>query len=126
MQRSGRVDYRMARRAVLRDVRTGLTAAGDVRDAHPELLRAAKWIGDLQDEGCPLCDEHDLVQVLYAFPRHGRTARRGQAVTRESLPAKVAKLGDLRVYTVEVCRSCHWHHLVNKFELHPATRAVGS
>jgi hypothetical protein len=126
MQRSGRVDYRMARRAVLRDVRSGMTSATDVRDAHPELLRAARWIGEAQDAGCPLCAEHDLVHVHYAFPRYGETARRGQAVTAGELPAKVAKLGDLRVYTVEVCRACHWHHLVTKFELHPGARAVGS
>lgn len=126
MQRTGRVDYRMARRALLADVRTGLTTIDDVRDAHPELLRAAKWIGLRRDDACPLCDEPELVEVIYVFPRHGRTARRGQAVTRESLAAKVAKLGDLRVYTVEVCRACHWHHLVTKYELHPATRAVGS
>lgn len=126
MQRHSKVDYRMARRAVLRDVREGLTALSDVRDAHPELLRAAKWIGEEQADPCPLCHEHDLVQVLYVFPRHGRTARRGQAVAREALPAKVAKLGDLRVYTVEVCRACHWHHLVDKFELAHPGRAVGS
>ncbi len=45
MQRHGKVDYRMARRALLREVRQGLRAVADVRDAHPELLRAAKWIG---------------------------------------------------------------------------------
>lgn len=126
MQRHGKVDYRMARRAVLREVREGLKAITDVCDAHPELLRAAKWIGELQPAPCPLCEEQDLVQVVYAFPRHGKTARHGQAVTRESLPAKVAKLGDLKVYTVEVCRQCHWHHLVDKYELAHPGRAVGS
>lgn len=125
MQRSGKVDYRMARRAVLADVRTGLTPIDSVRDAHPELLRAAKWIGEPQG-ACPLCDQDELVHVHYAFPRFGKTARRGQAVTREALPAKVAKLGDLRVYTVEVCRGCHWNHLVHKVSLHPGARAVGT
>lgn len=126
MRRHGKVDYRMARRAVLRDVREGLTGLSDVQDAHPELLRAAKWIGELQSVDCPLCRHHGLVHVLYVFPHHGRTARRGQAVTREALPAKVTKLGDLKVYTVEVCRSCHWHHLVEKYELAHSGRAVGS
>ena len=126
MQRHGKVDYRMARRALLREVRQGTRSVTDVRDAHPELLRAAKWIGELQQAPCPLCEEPDLVQVVYVFPRHGKTARRGQAVTRESLAAKVAKLGDLKVYTVEVCRRCHWHHLVDKYELAHPGRAVGS
>ncbi|MBY5164488.1 DUF5318 family protein [Salsipaludibacter albus] len=122
--RTGRVDYRMARRATLRDVRSGLRTRADVCDAHPELLRAAKWIGEPVGD-CPLCDTDALVHVTYVFPRYGKTARRGQAVTRESLPDRVRKLGDLAVYTVEACRSCGWHHLVEKYDLLPPKRAVG-
>lgn len=122
--RTGRVDYRMARRAVLRDVRSGLRSRSDVCDAHPELLRAAKWIGEPAGD-CPLCEQDGLVHVTYVFPRHGKTARRGQAVTRDSLPGRVRKLGDLAVYTVEACRACGWHHLVEKYDLVPPRRAVG-
>lgn len=121
--RMARVDYRMARRATLREVRSGLRSRADVCDPHPELLRAAKWIGEPVGD-CPLCDVDQLVHVIYVFPRYGKTARRGQAVTRASLPAMVRKLGDLAVYTVEACRSCGWNHLVEKYDLLPPRRAA--
>ena len=124
--RTGRVDYRMARRATLRDVRSGLRSPADVCDAHPELLRAAKWIGEPQASDCPLCDDDALVHVTYVFPRYGKTARRGQAIPRDALRATVRKLGDLTVYTVEACRDCGWHHLVEKYEQVPPSRAVVS
>lgn len=121
--RSGRVDYRMARRATLRDVRAGMTSPADVCDPHPDLVRAAKYIGEPVGE-CPLCRDDDLAHVVYVFPRYGRTARRGQAVPRSALPATVRKLGDLAVYTVEVCTSCGWNHLVEKYDLVPPRRAA--
>ena len=40
------VDYALARRAVLRDLRTGKRDRLDVCDAQPELLRAARNIGE--------------------------------------------------------------------------------
>ena len=44
-------DYALARRAVLRDFRRGTLTRLDVCDAHPELLRAAQFIGtDIDDE----------------------------------------------------------------------------
>lgn len=124
--RTGRVDYRMARRAALREVRTGLRSRDDACDAHPELLRAAKWIGVAKTAPCPLCEADELVNVTYIFPRYGKTAHRGQAVTVGSLAAMVARLGDLQVYTVEACRACGWHFLMEKYTLLPPSRAVGS
>jgi hypothetical protein len=43
-------DYALARRAVLRDFRRGTLTRVDVCDAHPELMRAAQFIGtDIPD-----------------------------------------------------------------------------
>ena len=122
--RQGRVDYRMARRATVRDVREGLTARDSVCDAHPELVRAGTHIGQPVDEDCPMCRADTLAHVTYVFPSYGPVARRGKAVPRDSLPAQVRRHGDLRVYTVEVCRSCSWHHLIEKFDLVPRGRAL--
>src|SRR6476469_2083681 len=49
------VDYALARRAVLRDLRTGKRARLDVCDAQPELLRAARNLGERVDGDCPVC-----------------------------------------------------------------------
>lgn len=115
----------MARRAAVRDIREGLRSRDDACDAHPDLVRAGKHIGVPVEDDCPLCGEDALAHVTYIFPSYGPKARRGQAVPRDTLVAQVRRLGDLAVYTVEVCLACHWHHLVEKFDLSPRGRAVG-
>ena len=40
------VDYTLAKRALLRQMRTGLLSRADICDAHPELIRAAKNVGE--------------------------------------------------------------------------------
>ena len=117
--RKGRIDYRMRRRAVLRDVREGLTSCDDVRDAHPDLLRAASHIGTATREPCPLCDVHTLTHVDYVFEGKNPRTPGGRAVPREAIPAQADRYGDLHVYVVEVCLGCHWHHLVESY-LHEA------
>lgn len=124
--RQGRIDYRMARRAVLREVRAGRRSRSDVCDAHPELLRAGEHIGTAVDDECPVCDASELRQVTYIFT--GRASKKGEggrAVPRDSLVNQVKRHGDLNVYTVEVCRACHWHHLLESFWLIPKGKAVG-
>lgn len=115
--RKGRIDYRMQRRAVLRDVVAGLRTAHDVRDAHPDLVRAGLHIGTRAREDCPLCDDDQLRHVTYVFRDRDRRTQGGRAVPRESLRSQVDRYGDLSVYTVEVCVACHWHHLVESFLL---------
>jgi hypothetical protein len=122
--RRGRVDYRMARRATVRDVREGLTPRDAVCDAHPDLVRAGTWIGQEVDDDCPMCDGDTLAHVTYIFPSYGPASRRGRAVPRDSLAAQVRRHGDLVVYTVEVCRACAWHHLIEKFDLLARNRAI--
>jgi hypothetical protein len=115
--RKGRIDYRMQRRAVLRDVKSGLRSADDARDAHPDLVRAGIHIGTPVRDACPLCDEHELRHVSYVFDRKDPRNRSGRAVPREALARQAERHGDLTVYTVEVCTACHWHHLVESFLL---------
>lgn len=115
--RKGRIDYRMQRRALLRDVRAGLRSPEDVRDAHPDLVRAGLHLGTSVSDDCPLCEEDGLRHVTYVFDRKDPRNKGGRAVPRESLARQVERYGDLTVYTVEVCVACHWHHLVESFQL---------
>src|ERR1700745_2318239 len=48
-------DYALARRALLRALRRGTVARHDVCDAHPELLRAARHVGEPAAHECPVC-----------------------------------------------------------------------
>ncbi len=114
--RRSRIDYRMQRRAVLHDVAGGARDRDDVCDAHPELLRAATHLGATTNDPCPLCDGV-LTYVHYIFDRDRSRNPGGRAVDAESLPTYVDRFGDLQVYVVEVCRGCHWHHLVESYLL---------
>jgi hypothetical protein len=113
---SGRVDYRLARNAVVSEFRKGRLSRSDVCDAHPELLRAAKNVGTPSTEDCPICEDNKLVHVSYVFgsrmPAHGRCI---------TTMAEMAKLDrgnrELACYVVEVCPECSWNHLSRTFPL---------
>lgn len=123
--REGRIDYRMRRRATLKEVHEGLTAVTDVCDAHPDLVRAGRHIGTEVDDACPICEKRQIRQVTYVFTRRpGDKAAGGRAVPRDSLLRQVKRFGDLNVFTVEVCIGCHWHHLLESFWLRPQGRVV--
>ena len=108
------MEYRLVRDALVRDVRGGRVEVGDVCDAHPELLRAARNIGRPLVEGCPICGEVRTVQVTYVFgaglPAGGRcpgTATELERLRRRSEP--------VLCYDVEVCPTCAWHHLLRRY-----------
>ena len=61
------VDYALARRATLASVFAGHTTVADVCDAHPYLLRAAKFHGEATQTGCPICRRVKLTHVTYVY-----------------------------------------------------------
>jgi hypothetical protein len=109
--RSGVVDHRLARRALINEYRRGRLPRHQVCDAHPELVRAARSIGRPTASDCPICDEDKLVLVTYVFgprlPAHGRCV----TSTRE-LHQLNRRRDQYQAYVVEVCPSCSWHHLL--------------
>lgn len=109
-----RVEYRLVRDAVVREVRRGRVDVVDVCDAHPELLRAARNVGRPLGDDCPICGEERTVQVTYVFgsglPPGGRcpgTATELNRLRRRAQP--------VLCYDVEVCPGCAWHHLLRKY-----------
>src|SRR3954463_380890 len=70
------VDPRLARRHLINEYRRGRLRQDQVCDAHPELIRAAKNVGDPTKVRCPICEESNLTLVTYVFgprlPAHGR------------------------------------------------------
>jgi hypothetical protein len=108
------IDYRMAKRATLRQLRSGMVSRIDVCDAHPELIRAARNIGEPTAERCPVCDNTELRLVLYTY---GKDLKR-----HNGWPRRAKELRELRgqvnefvCYVVEVCLDCSWNHLVRSF-----------
>src|SRR5439155_11754272 len=76
-------DYALARRAVLRDFRSGALTRLDVCDAHPELMRAAQNIGIEISDQCPVCGESNLRLVSYVYGEKLKHAN-GRAISDTS------------------------------------------
>ncbi|HUY23671.1 MAG TPA: DUF5318 family protein [Acidimicrobiales bacterium] len=110
----GRVEYRLARNAVVSEFHKGRLSRLDVCDAHPELLRAARNVGVPLPEDCPICDETQVVHVTYVFGQ--RLPPNG---TCPGTPTELARLcrraDEVACYVVEVCPQCAWNHLARMY-----------
>lgn len=115
----GQIDYRLARRGVISAFRKGRLARHEVCDAHPELVRAARNVGEPSDRLCPICEDANVVLVSYVFgPKMGPS---GKCVTTRAELQRLSRGGDeLACYVVEVCPSCSWNHLARTFIVPPA------
>jgi uncharacterized protein DUF5318 len=110
------VDYALARRATLASVRSGHTTVADACDAHPYLLRAAKYHGEPTEERCPICRKTNVTHVTYVYGDElGQYA--GRVKKTAELMEMAAEYGEFRVYVVEVCQSCGWNHLATSYVL---------
>jgi len=104
------------KRATLRELRRGRLSRNDVCDAHPELLRAARNVGEVVHAPCPVCAEASLVNVTYVFGdalRH----QSGRVWPSAGLAALHRSLDEVACYVVEVCTSCYWNHLNQRYLL---------
>ncbi|HZU79832.1 MAG TPA: DUF5318 family protein [Acidimicrobiales bacterium] len=110
----GRVEYRLARNAVVSEFKKGRLSRLDVCDAHPELMRAARNIGTPLEEDCPICAEVPLVQVTYVFGPHLPTQGSCPSSAKE-LARLCRRRDEVACYVVEVCPACSWNHLVRMY-----------
>lgn len=110
------VDYALQRRVVLADLHAGRTTTLDVCDAHPYLLRAARYHGEPTEVSCPVCRKERLTNVHYVYGDELRAAS-GQAKSVSELHRMGMDHREFTVYVVEVCRSCGWNHLALSFVL---------
>lgn len=108
---AGVVDHRLARRALINEFKRGRISKDTVCDAHPELIRAARNVGEATDTLCPICAEVNVVLLTYVFghglPKHGKCLTDKREV--EKLQRQPH---DYAAYVVEACPSCRWHHLL--------------
>lgn len=109
------VDYRLARQSLILSVRQGLVSTTDVCDAHPELLRAARNIGDETERVCPMCSHETIRLVRYVYGDElGRNS--GRVVYPPEWLGEIAKEYEhFMCYVVEVCVDCAWNHLVRSY-----------
>ena len=117
----GIVDYGLAHRSALAALRgaSGHYAPltrDDACDAHPYLLRAARFHGEATARECPVCTRTRLVELRYVYGDQ-LGAYEGRVKSRAELAAMAHEHGEFRVYVVEVCTGCGWNHLVQSFVL---------
>ncbi len=113
---SGEVDYRLARQAIVAQFRKGRLSRQQVCDAHPELMRAARNVGEESSHPCPICAAAKVVFVTYVFGP--RMPANGRCVTTPTEMQRLARGNAERLaYVVEVCPDCRWNHLARTFSL---------
>ncbi len=110
----GVVDYRLAKRALLREVRAGLKSRFEVCDAHPELLRAARHVGESTGRDCPICEQEKLVLLAYVYADDLKQDNGRVWALDQALSMAAARRGAW-CYVVEVCTGCSWNHLSEAF-----------
>ena len=108
------IDYSLARRALLADLFSGRVSSLDVCDAHPYLLRAAKYHGQSTQTMCAVCRKEPLCLVYYAFSDELRESS-GSARALADVARLAREYAEVSVYVVEVCQNCGWNHLTTSF-----------
>src|SRR5258706_16196182 len=99
------VDYALARLATLAPVLSGRTTITDVCDAHPYLLRAAKFHGEPTQTRCPICRKVKLTHVTYVYGDElGRYE--GRVKQGRELDEMAAQYAELQVNVVVACQGC--------------------
>ena len=109
------VDYRLARRAALASVRNGSLDTADICDAHPELMRAGKNIGEDAGMPCPVCSHDSLKFVRYVYGEELKRNNGRVVYPQEWLEELAADHDQFTCYVVEVCTDCAWNHLVRSY-----------
>jgi len=114
------VDYTLRKRSVLHDFRSGRISRWEVCDAHPEIKRIARNVGEETRITCPVCRRQKLRLLNFVYG-NGLNYENGRV-----FPTKVIfnglreKYSSFTCYVVEVCIDCNWNHLVRsiRFENH--------
>ncbi len=109
------VDYTLARRSAISSLRRGRLATSDVCDAHPELIRAAKNIGHVREEVCPICSHETIRWVQYVYGEELKRNSGRVVYPEEWLDELVRNHDEFTCYVVEVCLDCSWNHLVRSY-----------
>ena len=110
------LDYVLARRAVLEEIKRNALAAESICDADPYLLRAATHHGEQTERTCPVCRKGDLVHVAYVYG-DDLGYMSGRVKSSQELTDMAFEFGHFQVYVVEVCQRCHWNHLYLSYAL---------
>ncbi len=106
------VDYTLKKEAVLRDYRKGVVSRWDICDAHPEIGRIARNVGELTNTLCPVCSREKLRLLNFVYG-DCLDSHNGRVLPfREVLNRSDHRFGEVSCHVVEVCIACQWNHLL--------------
>lgn len=120
----GVIDYTLAKRALIREARIGVLSRSELCDAHPELMRAARYVGEPTNADCPVCEREKLVLLAYVYG-DGLKHENGRVWSIATGLRMAAAHPGSCCYVVEVCTSCSWNHLREAFTARTKTAAAG-
>jgi hypothetical protein len=109
------IDYTLQRRAKLSTLfNGGATTMDDVCDADPYTMLAAKHHGEPVEAPCPVCRKREMSHLNYVFGDElGQYS--GRIKSRKDIEQMAHQHGEIRIYVLEVCKSCSWNHLVESY-----------
>ncbi|OFW56899.1 MAG: hypothetical protein A2W01_00495 [Candidatus Solincola sediminis] len=106
------VDYTLRKRSVLHDFKVGRLSRYDVCDAHPEMQRIAKNVGEETRSDCPVCGREKLRLLNFVFG-DGLGNDNGRVFSSKAIFNGLRKkYPDFTCYVVEVCIDCNWNQLI--------------
>jgi hypothetical protein len=120
----GVIDYTLAKRALIRNARIGVLSRSELCDAHPELMRAARYVGEPTNADCPVCRREKLVLLAYVYG-DGLKHDNGRVWSIATGLRMAAAHPGSCCYVVEVCTGCSWNHLREAFTARIKTAAAG-
>ncbi len=106
------VDYTLRKRSVLRDFRVGRLSRYDVCDAHPEMQRIAKNVGEKTRSDCPICGKEKLRLLNFVFGDELGNDNGRVFPTKAIFNGLREKYPSFTCYVVEVCIECNWNQLI--------------
>lgn len=138
---SSTIDYRLAKRSVVRRLHDGELSTDQVCDAHPELVRASTYVGTRTARVCPVCamlsdqgagGANDRAKVFETTWLYGDGLRQKNGHLVENsldLADYERRFPSFSAWTVECCINCGWNHLISRrlcgFSHFPGSRVAG-
>lgn len=106
------VDYTLRKQSILRDFHCGRLSRYDVCDAHPEIKRIAKNVGEKTRSDCPICGREKLRLLNFVFGERLGNDNGRVFPTAAIFNGLREKYAPFTCYVVEVCIGCNWNQLI--------------
>ncbi|MDY6794871.1 MAG: DUF5318 family protein [Actinomycetota bacterium] len=106
------VDYTLRKRSTLRDYHIGRLSYWEVCDAHPEINRIARNVGEITAVVCPVCHKEHLRLLNFVYGKELDRDNGRVFSTAAIFNGLRERYSCFTCYVVEVCTGCNWNHLV--------------